>query len=121
MPEHLAPPTPHRHRRDRTLQNSRQDILDIATFAALSRLLLIIIAAISYLACNSYDQSTLAAGAAHNDQSANQQRLHLDVFVRWDAVFFEGIADRGYTYEQEFAFFPGFPVAMRVGGGKCNT
>ncbi|RKO99435.1 hypothetical protein CXG81DRAFT_27806 [Caulochytrium protostelioides] len=33
---------------------------------------------------------------------------------RWDTVYFAGIATRGYRYEQELAFFPGWPVAMRA-------
>ena len=38
-------------------------------------------------------------------------------FVRWDAVYFLKLAERGsYAYEQEFAFFPGLPILMRALG-----
>ncbi|XP_020038770.1 GPI mannosyltransferase 2 isoform X1 [Castor canadensis] len=34
---------------------------------------------------------------------------------RWDAEHFLFIAEHGYLYEHNFAFFPGFPLALRVG------
>jgi phosphatidylinositol glycan class V len=34
--------------------------------------------------------------------------------LRWDAVFFLDIASNGYRLEQQFAFFPGFPILMRL-------
>ncbi|ORX95224.1 mannosyltransferase [Basidiobolus meristosporus CBS 931.73] len=34
-------------------------------------------------------------------------------FVRWDAFYFMHVAEEGYVYEQEFAFFPMLPVLMR--------
>lgn len=30
-------------------------------------------------------------------------------FVRWDAIYFSQITERGYLFEQEWAFGPGFP------------
>ena len=33
---------------------------------------------------------------------------------RWDGFHFAHIAMQGYTYEHEWAFFPGAPVVMRV-------
>lgn len=35
--------------------------------------------------------------------------------LRWDLFHFLHIAERGYVYEYEFAFFPGAPYAMRIG------
>ncbi|KAJ2848556.1 ER membrane glycoprotein subunit of the GPI transamidase complex-like protein, partial [Coemansia erecta] len=36
------------------------------------------------------------------------------IIVRWDAFYFVHIADAGYVYEQEHAFFPLLPLLMRV-------
>ncbi|EPQ61292.1 mannosyltransferase [Gloeophyllum trabeum ATCC 11539] len=37
--------------------------------------------------------------------------------LRWDAFHFAHIAEEGYVYEYEWAFFPGAPLAMRYAGG----
>ncbi|XP_074161800.1 GPI mannosyltransferase 2 [Sminthopsis crassicaudata] len=34
---------------------------------------------------------------------------------RWDSEHFLFIAEHGYVYEHNFAFFPGFPLALRAG------
>ena len=33
-------------------------------------------------------------------------------FVRWDAIYFTQITRRGYVFEQEWAFGPGFPTVV---------
>jgi Mannosyltransferase (PIG-V) len=33
-------------------------------------------------------------------------------FVRWDAIYFSQIAQRGYLFEQEWAFGAGFPILV---------
>ncbi|KAG7090839.1 hypothetical protein E1B28_009921 [Marasmius oreades] len=37
-------------------------------------------------------------------------------FLRWDAFHFASIAEDGYLYEYQWAFFPGVPFVMRYGG-----
>ncbi|ESK92938.1 glycosyltransferase family 76 protein [Moniliophthora roreri MCA 2997] len=34
-------------------------------------------------------------------------------FLRWDTFHFAGIAQQGYAYEHQWAFFPGVPLVMR--------
>eukprot|EP01133_Synstelium_polycarpum_P003492 gene3492-3989_t len=36
------------------------------------------------------------------------------VFVKWDSIYYTRIAEYGYEYEQYHAFFPLFPLTMRV-------
>ncbi|GJE96715.1 glycosyltransferase family 76 protein [Phanerochaete sordida] len=36
--------------------------------------------------------------------------------LRWDTLYFAHIAQEGYVYEQEWAFFPGAPFVMRTAG-----
>lgn len=38
----------------------------------------------------------------------------LTPFTRWDSIYFLSISERGYIYEQEYAFFPGLPMMMRL-------
>lgn len=35
-------------------------------------------------------------------------------FVKWDAVYFVKIAECGYQFEDQLAFFPGFPLIVRI-------
>lgn len=40
----------------------------------------------------------------------------LQYFLRWDALYYVKLAMKGYRYEQELAFLPGWPLCMRAGG-----
>lgn len=44
-------------------------------------------------------------------------------FIKWDAIYFIGIAENGYKCEQFFAFMPGFPSLIKLGASgtfKCD-
>ncbi|KAI8592902.1 GPI mannosyltransferase 2 [Geranomyces variabilis] len=88
--------------------------------AATTRLLFLLLAVCSHAFASDYDASTAAMLAAPTP-TAKAENTHtvtlnslLAPFVRWDAVYFLAIADRGYVHEQEFAFFPGLPLVMRA-------
>lgn len=56
-----------------------------------------------------YDTSTDVLSAAQSiRESPNREfdifRYGLQKFVRWDAIYFTSIAQRGYLFEQEWAF-----------------
>ncbi|TPX71165.1 hypothetical protein SpCBS45565_g01353 [Spizellomyces sp. 'palustris'] len=115
----------------------------VAGVAILSRLVLCSIAVISANLGNAYDASTTLPSGPWRDDffgdspvlqekgqdslsapsylDATLQRKLLAPFVRWDAVYFLKIAEAGYTYEQEFAFFPGLPLLMRALSGMLET
>lgn len=38
----------------------------------------------------------------------------LHTFVSWDSFYFLKIASKGYQYEPEYAFFPGYPLLTRA-------
>lgn len=66
-----------------------------------------------------YDTSStlLAEAASPATSAAKVQEVATDShrvlnFVRWDAIYFSQIAQRGYVFEQEWAFGPGFPTLV---------
>ena len=36
------------------------------------------------------------------------------IFLKWDSIYFIDIAKNGYTFENELAFYPGFPILIRI-------
>ncbi|KAF9517551.1 glycosyltransferase family 76 protein [Hydnum rufescens UP504] len=56
-----------------------------------------------------FDASPLVIVAALESSLMRWASSHL----RWDAFHFTHIAQRGYVFEYEFAFFPGVPIIMR--------
>ncbi|EON69042.1 hypothetical protein W97_08355 [Coniosporium apollinis CBS 100218] len=67
-----------------------------------------------------YDTSTAIlwrqAGAAQCQGNTCKGHSFFDVFAlkltRWDAIYFTQIAERGYVYEQEWAFGWAYTVAV---------
>lgn len=72
-----------------------------------SRLVTIGFGVITYLFTGSYDSSA-------EIQLDSPIKHILNVFLRWDALYFLHIAEKGYVYEQETAFFPVMPLLSRL-------
>jgi len=62
-----------------------------------------------------WDTSSSAQLSAVETSSERLGRW-LDPFLRWDGLYFTQIALRGYKYEQETAFLPGWLLVMRWSG-----
>lgn len=67
-----------------------------------------------------YDTSTdvlLAARSTHESpyRIFDQFKYGLQKFVRWDAIYFSQIAQRGHLFEQEWAFGWGFTRLLHWG------
>ncbi|KAJ2717939.1 ER membrane glycoprotein subunit of the GPI transamidase complex-like protein, partial [Coemansia sp. Benny D115] len=101
-------------------------------YAAISRVVALALGVASNALISDYDSSLsvaldvlpgtgagadVGAGAGLNWAAASVHRTAqalAQVVVRWDAFYFVHIADVGYVYEQEHAFFPLLPLLMRL-------
>lgn len=85
-----------------------QDTLGVALLALLIRLL----TSLSLFLVPSY----LPAFDKSADLVLPLRDRWVQGFLRWDALYFLDIAQRGYTLEQHLAFMPALPLLMRLGG-----
>lgn len=82
------------------------------SFVVWKFLLLVIIA---YSPGPGYDTSTTLLFPEWPDQTTLQSSLLR--FVRWDSIYFVRIAERGYRFEQEWAFgYPGYTLSLFSSG-----
>jgi hypothetical protein len=87
----------------------------------LSRLFVVIWAIIAKSLGTEYDTSgsiLLKKPSLDHDDGTQEswKTMILSPFTSWDAVYFISIAERGYVYEQEFAFLPTYPFLLRLLG-----
>ena len=84
-------------------------------FALMSRVLVLFLNLLFSTFGSEYDSSESAVAQMPRHTTITRLCSFLNAFVRWDAVYFLGIAqNRGYQNEQEFAFFPGYPLATHT-------
>lgn len=84
---------------------------DVAFLAGASRVLLLAFAWLADRLVRNYDTS---------DDSAMSGGLP-GALAHWDGVYFSAIAQRGYVWENELAFLPGFPLAVRLVAWALGT
>lgn len=103
------------------MYSPRQKIL---WFAFSTRILLIILQAISNLIIPDHNANVFTS-----PEDPNLRKTNADVIVdkllggmkRWDAQYFIHIAQFGYTYENCLAFFPLFPLLVRYFAYGLNS
>ncbi|ORX81291.1 mannosyltransferase [Anaeromyces robustus] len=89
----------------------------IIHYAIQSRLLIWIISLISHIFVNEHDSSASLILYDNNKNSTILDSIIIKlfgVFIRWDSFFFYHIAENGYFFEQETAFFPFLPYMMKI-------
>ena len=83
--------------------------------AASSRLVLLLLQFLVNYFQEDFDSSTVID--VYREKYARNTFLFLvvDGLNKWDAVYFNHISLKGYTYEQMLAFYPGFPLLLLAG------
>ncbi|RKP07024.1 GPI mannosyltransferase 2 [Thamnocephalis sphaerospora] len=99
---------------------SRSSLWALVRFATATRLAVFSLALASHRYISDYDASVdtlLGPGAAgHSSEKSLDAWLRpfASVYLRWDAFYFLHLAEEGYVYEQEHAFFPLLPLLTRL-------
>ncbi|KAF9352138.1 hypothetical protein BGX26_009994 [Mortierella sp. AD094] len=96
-----------------TIANTASRASTVAYYALVSRLAIWALAVASHTLIQDYDS---ALGLVLPIETPSQQLFKsvFGVFLRWDSFYFVHIAEKGYVFEQEHAFFPLVPVLMRL-------
>ncbi|KAF9110577.1 hypothetical protein BGX27_006156 [Mortierella sp. AM989] len=85
----------------------------VAYYALISRLVIWVLAVVSHTLIQDYD-SALELVLPIDTPSQQFFKSIFGVFLRWDSFYFVHIAEKGYIFEQEHAFFPLVPALMRL-------
>ncbi|RUS21599.1 GPI mannosyltransferase 2 [Endogone sp. FLAS-F59071] len=98
------------------LSSTQTSFRAIIYLATLSRVLTWLLAYLSNLFVDDYDSAsdTILQPLSSSPLLNHLARPALAVFLRWDAFYFLHIAEQGYIYEQEHAFFPLVPLMARA-------
>lgn len=86
-------------------------IRTILTIGILYRFILFCIAFVSRLLFSPYDTSSIML---FDDNRSSIWRLFLECFISWDGLHFASIAIHGYRFEYQHAFFPLYPLLIRL-------
>ena len=81
--------------------------LKLGIIAFLSRLVVILLWIISSYIIPNHDNDGFKL---YNSNIKNMN----DIFGKWDAVHYVNIATYGYSYIESYAFFPGYPIAIKM-------
>ena len=107
-------------------KNYKKDQRRLLIFAVLMKIFVISLALGAYYSQKSFDISGDVFVDFYKNSSPIQGGVNnfwkkfegyfmdsMKPFVRWDALYFLGISEHGYTFEQQHAFFPFFPILIR--------
>nr|CCA18790.1 GPI mannosyltransferase putative [Albugo laibachii Nc14] len=83
----------------------------ILRFAILSRIVVTLLAIATYAIIEPFDTSS---HLLFEPFAFNRHLKFLQAFVSWDGAHFLHIAQNGYTYEHSHAFFPLYPLTVRL-------
>ncbi|KAJ6248498.1 gpi mannosyltransferase 2 [Anaeramoeba flamelloides] len=58
---------------------------------------------------------TILCGIVNTDyDTSGHKGSIISSLIRWDSIWFSGISESGYLHEQTFAFFPGYPILVKI-------
>ena len=90
----------------------------IVKWALISRVVMWILSIASNVLIRDYDTSCTVTSISGADGIVENL---FGQFARWDGVYFTRIAEFGYEYEQNHAFFPLLPLLINlIARGKSN-
>jgi hypothetical protein len=94
------------------------EVIRVISVALASRVVFLIAGILSDAILPDYDtSSSLHSSSCSETESAENASVFgaaVASSIVWDSVYFERIARCGYEFEHYYAFFPGWPMAMRL-------